>query len=63
MSSMFCQLAAINFSFVLAQRFAKCDNFYSAADQIKVVNISGKLKSSRKQAAHLHFDFMVEFIG
>ena len=32
-------------------------------DQIKVVNISGKLKSSRKQAAHLHFDFALEHIG
>ena len=28
-----------------------------------MVNINGKLKSSRKQAAHLHFDFRVEFIG
>ena len=33
------------------------------SDQIKVVNISGKLKSSRRQAAHLHFDFPVEHIG
>ena len=37
-------------------------SFFSA-DYVKVVNMNGKLKSSRKQAAELHFDFQVESIG
>jgi len=32
-------------------------------DLVKVVNMNGKLKSSRKQAAELHFDFIVDSVG
>lgn len=30
---------------------------------VKVVNMAGKLKSSKRQAAELHFDFPVESLG
>jgi hypothetical protein len=32
-------------------------------NKVKVVNMQGKLKSSRRQAAELHFDFPVESLG
>jgi len=31
-------------------------------NKVKVVNLAGRLKSSRRQAAELHFDFSVEFL-
>ena len=30
---------------------------------VKVVNLQGKLKSSKKQASELHFDFTINCIG
>lgn len=36
---------------------------HCSAEYLKVVNMSGKLKSSRRQAAELHFDFPVESLG
>ena len=36
---------------------------FAAPDLVKVVNMNGKLKSSRRQAAELHFDFPVESLG
>lgn len=32
-------------------------------DFVRVVNLRGKLKSSRKQSSELHFDFKVESLG
>lgn len=37
--------------------------FNLIVDVVKVVNLQGKLKSSRQQPAELHFDFPVESIG
>lgn len=37
--------------------------FFCFLDFVKVVNIKGKLKSSRKQSSELHFDFKVESLG
>ena len=36
---------------------------FSPPDLVKVVNMSGRLKSSRHQAAELHFDFPVDSLG
>ena len=33
------------------------------SDVVKVVNLQGKLKSSKRQASELHFDFTVSYIG
>ena len=33
------------------------------ADYVKAVSMSGKMKSSKRQAAELHFDFPVESLG
>jgi hypothetical protein len=30
---------------------------------VKVVNLQGKLKSSKRQASELHFDFSINCIG
>jgi hypothetical protein len=32
-------------------------------DMVKVVNLQGKLKSSKRQASELHFDFSINCIG
>lgn len=33
------------------------------SEYVKAVSMSGKLKSSRRQASELHFDFNVESLG
>ena len=33
------------------------------ADVVKVVNLQGKLKSSKRQASELHFDFTITAVG
>ena len=33
------------------------------SDNVKAVSMSGKMKSSKRQAAELHFDFPVESLG
>ena len=33
------------------------------SDVVKVVNLQGKLKSSKRQASELHFDFTITAIG
>jgi hypothetical protein len=38
-------------------------NYIFITEFVKVVNMSGKLKSSRKQAAELHFDSSVQSLG
>ena len=35
----------------------------SFSDVVKVVNLQGKLKSSKRQASELHFDFTISYIG
>ena len=37
--------------------------FLFNADVVKVVNLQGKLKSSKRQASELHFDFSIHNIG
>lgn len=37
--------------------------FLSFKDLVKVVNLQGKLKSSRRQPAELVFDFKIDSIG
>ena len=37
--------------------------FSSFAEYIKVVNLAGKLKSSKRQASELHFDSCVQSLG
>ena len=37
--------------------------FLSVSDVVKVVNIQGKLKSSKRQSSELHFDFTITAIG
>ena len=39
------------------------DNFFQFSDVVKVVNLQGKLKSSKRQASELHFDFTITAIG
>ena len=36
---------------------------YALVDVVKVVNLQGKLKSSKRQASELHFDFTISYIG
>ena len=38
-------------------------NKYLVLDTVKVVNLQGKLKSSKRQASELHFDFSINNIG
>lgn len=38
-------------------------NFCLLKDLVKVVNLQGKLKSSRRQPAELVFDFKIDSIG
>jgi len=45
------------------EKFHKSVFVCSFSEFIKVVNMAGKLKSSRKQAAELHFDSPVESLG
>ena len=33
------------------------------SDVVKVVNLQGKLKSSKRQSSELHFDFTISYIG
>ena len=39
------------------------DELMILSDVVKVVNLQGKLKSSKRQASELHFDFTVSYIG
>ena len=32
-------------------------------DVVKVVNLQGKMKSSKRQQSELHFDFTISYIG
>ena len=43
--------------------FHKSNYFASLSDVVKVVNIQGKLKSSKRQSSELHFDFTITAIG
>ena len=38
-------------------------NVIISLDLVKVVNLQGKLKSSKKQASEVHFDFSINCIG
>lgn len=37
--------------------------FTSISEFVKAVSMSGKMKSNRRQASELHFDFTVESLG
>ena len=37
--------------------------FFFLSELVRVVNMNGRLKSSKRQAAQLNFDFRVESLG
>ena len=51
----------LHFCFVLLYLLRKFLRIFSG--DVKIINMSGRLKSSRKLASELHFDFIARNIG
>ncbi len=47
----------------LQQKLKNPQKYLICLDMVKVVNLQGKLKSSKRQASELHFDFSINCIG
>ena len=52
-----------NFDLIIFQKKIFLLNCLFFSDVVKVVNLQGKLKSNKKQAAELFFDFPINNIG